>query len=268
MLKLIKLEWSKFRKNNTITLLFIFFLMFMPLALYVAKYFNDLNEMAAKFLGGGILSSPAIWSYLGYAGNWVVFFFLGVLIIYTVTIDVSTKTMRQNIIGGLSRKVYILGKFQNVILMSVFATLYYALLCVIIGSIYTENASLSKLMDNQCAIGRFFLMSLAYLNFALMLAMWFRKAGMAVFTYIAYIIGVETLLKILTKKYIVDSSIVNYFPMNAAEDLMPIPKFGELADSMTESDLFLSYPQASIATIIYLIIFAATTYFFFHKRDL
>ena len=126
ILKLLKLEWSKFRKNSVITLLFVFFALFFPLSLYFGSILDTVSEHVPMKVN--ILSAPLIWDYLGYAGNWIVFFFLGVLMIYTVTIDVQNKTMRQNIITGMTRTDYFLSKFLITLVLATVATVYYLVL--------------------------------------------------------------------------------------------------------------------------------------------
>ena len=268
MLKLLKLEWSKFRKNTVIMLLSCFFLVFFPCSLYIGRFLDNIPD----FIPGkvNIYVFPHIWDYLGYAGNWMVFFFLGVVIIYTVTIEVSNKTMRQSIINGMSRKEFLLSKLQNIIVLATLATAFYTLLSMTFGWLNTEEPTIAKMMDNEWAIARFFLMSVAYMVFALMLAFLFRKAGLAVFFYLAYMIIIEFLLKILTQQYLFSNKYVNYYPMNAAEDLMPSPlfKIAKKLPNNIDYEFLLPYGEAAVLTVIYGCIFSAITWYFFMKRDM
>ncbi len=265
--KLLKLEWSKFRKNSTISLLMIFFIIFFPASLYFGRILDNIAEHLP--MNVDIFDASLIWDYLGYAGNWIVFFFLGVLVIYTVTIDVANKTMRQNIITGLSRKDFYLSKFMIVIVLSVFATIYYFLLATVIGWINTDGASISKMMDNDAAPFRFLLMSLGYLNFALLLAFLIRKAGIAVFVYLTYGLLGEPLLKIWLQKYVTESGVVNYLPMNATEDLMPAPVLKMASDFNSKVDAYLlTYAEAGITTIVFGIIFIVLGFWVFKNKDI
>lgn len=270
VLKLLKLEWSKFRKNSVINLLALFFIFFLPLSLYFGEFFKTLSDNSPIPLKINILSAPLIWDYLGYAGNWIVFFFLGVMVIYTVTIDVTTKTMRQNIITGLSRKEYFLAKFFSINVIALVATLYYFLLAMIFGWLNTKNPSFSLLLDNEMAVPRFWLMSFAYLCFALLLAFFFRKPGIAVFVYLTYMIVGEPIMKILIKRYIMDNKFVNYLPMNVAEDLMPFPvtKMAESFGRKEVEEMLLPYGEAGILTVIWTLLIIALTYYIFNKRDI
>jgi len=267
IIKLLQLEWSKFRKNSVISLLMVFFLLFFPLSLY----FGSVLDKVADFfpMKVDILAAPLIWDYLGYAGNWIVFFFLGVMVIYTVTVDVTNKTMRQNIITGMSRTEYYLAKVSVILVLATVATLYYFLLAVIIGGLNTDGSSISEILKNDLAVPRFWLMSFAYMNFALLIAFVIRKAGVAVFIYLTYILMGEPLIKIWLQKYLSESTVMNYLPMNSVEDLMPAPVF-KMAENLTTdgSEVLLGHGQAAIATTIYAVIFIFLSYRFFLSKDM
>ncbi len=268
VIDLLKIEWFKFRKNTVITLLLCFFLLFFPCCLYFGRFLDNIPDLVPGKVN--IFTFPNIWDYLGYAGNWMVFFFLGVLIIYTVTIEVSNKTMRQSVINGMSRNTFLLAKCLNVVVLSIVATLVYALLCVTFGWINTEGVSASVMMDNDYAILRFFLMCLGYMFFALLLAFLFRKSGIAVFFYLAYVIIMEPLLKVLTRQYLFSNKYLNYFPLNSIEDLMPSPLFKIVEKLPTDIDyqFLLSYKEATFLTIIYSLLFIVCFWYLFQKRDI
>ena len=268
MVKLLKLEWSKFRKNTTIVLLLVFFALLYPSCLYFGKFLKNINNLIP--INIDIYKAPYIWEYLGYAGNWMVFFFLGVLIIYTITIDVSNKTMRQSVINGLTRTEFYLSKLLIVLVISLAATAYYTLMSFIFGWLNTDEPSIGIMLNNDWAISRFFLMSFGYMVFAMFLAFLFRKAGLAVFFYLTYVITIEPLLKLLTNQYVMSNKYVNYFPMNVVEDLMPNPlfKMAKKVPADFDYDLLLPFGEATVLTIIYCLLFLGITYYSFLKRDI
>ena len=125
-------------------------------------------------------------------------------------------------------------------------------------------------MDNQFAIGRFFLMCIGYLSFALFLAFLFRKSGIAVFFYLAYVIIMEPLLRVLTSQNLFSNKYLNYFPLNAIEDLMPFPPFKEVGGGPVGIDyeFLLTYKESTLLSIIYSAIFIFATWYLFQKRDI
>ncbi len=266
MFKLLNIEWAKFSKSNIIFLLGVFFLIFYPASMYFGKLVPDLP----MFLPGRdvFYNFPTVWEYLGYAGSWMVFFFLGVMVIYTITHEVRFKTLRQTIINGMSRQSFFFSKYLVIVIISLFATVYFMLIGALIGGI-NGGFSFGGMFENEWAIPRFFLMSLSYLTFAFFLAFMIKKSGIAVFFYLTYILVIEFFLRILHGKYL-GESLMNLYPMNVTEDLMPFP-FLKYAKFLEESEMpvsLLAYGEASLITIGYILLFVGITYFSFMRRDI
>jgi len=268
MTRLLKIEWAKFRKNNVIVLMLTFFCLFTPASLY----FTTILPTLPAFLPSkeSILQFPAVWDYVGYAGNWMTFFFLGVCAIYLVSIEINNKTLRQSIINGFSRQEYFLSKILSILLLSLFATLFYTLLCIIIGTINTEADTFKLMFENAYAIPRFFLMTFGYLSFALFLIFLIRRSGIALFLYISYGIIIEVLMRYFIIEKVSNTAITNYFPLNSFEDLMPNPafKFAESIPNEIEFDFLLTTTQASLSSLAYIALFIGLSYWSFVKRDI
>ena len=270
MKRLILLEWTKFKKNTVIQLLMLFFFLFLPACMYFVSLMPDIDLPAFLPNKKTFFQFPSIWEYLGYAGNWIVFFFIGVISIYLISIEVSNKTMRQSIINGMTRNEFFTSKLITILILSLVATLYYTLLSLSIGFFNSEDASLASAFDNDWAMGRFFLMSFAYTVFAMFLAYLFRKAGLAVFFYVSYIMIIEPLVRLYLIEKIDKASWTRYFPMNSVEDLMPLPALKYASAIPTDIDFafLLTYKQATILSLIYCALFLGISYYMFIKRDI
>jgi ABC-type transport system involved in multi-copper enzyme maturation permease subunit len=290
MLTLLKLEWYKFKSNSVINLLLGLFLLLFPILILGGK---DLFENVPPPLPSNTVfyEFPTVWDYQGYIGNWMIFFFLGFAGIFIVTSEVSFKTLRQNIIIGLTRREYFTAKVLTIIVISVIATFIYALSALLIGLANTPGADFALIVDNNWAISKFFLLAMGYLSFGLMIGFLIRKSGIAIFLYMTYIMFLEPILKFLTiglftwqwekqgilSEMLQDESpilnIVNYLPMNLIEDLHPNP-FLRLPDNFLRFNNEINYsvllPQnhAIIGSIIYIGIFIFLSYRSFMKKDI
>jgi ABC-type transport system involved in multi-copper enzyme maturation permease subunit len=267
---LLSLEFAKFRKSAVIGLLSILFAIMLPTVIFVGKEFKDVppplpsNEIFFNF--------PTVWDYLGYAGNWLVFFFLGLISVFIVVNEVSFKTFRQNIITGLTRRTYFLSKVYSIIAISLLATLYFMIIGFIIGVTHAEEFSFAEAFnDTSWAIPRFFLMTLGYTSFGLFCGFILRRSGIAVLFYLCYILMLEPILKWGVHYRYIKNESVNFYPMNSIEDLMPNPLF-RFADLIPRKDIdfsfLLNYQQATISSIIWIVIFLAVAYYTFIKRDI
>lgn len=266
---LLALEYAKFRSSAVIGLLTILFVIMMPTVIFVGKELKDVpkplpnNEIFFNF--------PTVWDYLGYAGSWLVFFFLGLISVFIVVNEVRYKTFRQNIITGLTRQTYFLAKLYSIVAISLLASFYFAFIGFVIGATHAEEFSfVEAFSDTSWAMPRFFLMTLGHTSFGLFCAFLLRRSGIAVLFYLCYILMLEPLLRVAYLKFFMNST-VNYFPLNSIEDLMPNPLF-RFADLIPRKDLdfsfLLTYQQATISSIIWIVIFLGLAYYTFLKRDI
>lgn len=271
MFNLLLLEYKKFSKNSVVQMLLWIFIIFFPTLIFIGKE-DSLTANNPLIKPGVFFQFPTVWDWLGYDGNWMVFFALGFLVVYMISIEISYKTMRQNIITGLTRWDYFLAKLNIVFLFTIIATVIYAITGFIIGWIHTAEPTWAEAMDNDWAIPRFALMSLSYLVFAMFIGFAIKNSGLAVLTYLAYGILLEPMIRWMAHGNIIDGPSKNYYPMNAAEDLMPFPLY-KISQGMSKSaensiDLLMSYNTAAIVSAIYCVIFIGLTYYIFVKRDM
>ena len=191
--------------------------------------------------------------------------------LYMITAEVGFKTMRQNIITGLSRKEYYLSKLYVALSMSIFSTLYYAIIVLTIGYFHSDPYSFTGAFENKTAILRFFLMCMGYLSFAMLLGFLLRKSGLAIFFYICYVIFIEKLIKLVVKSQIEDPDFINFLPLNSIDDLMPNPMYKIKEYSSTikfDLNLLLTDNQAMISSTIYILLFLGLSYYNVLKKDI
>ncbi len=268
--RLLKLEYYKFNKSAVIGLLTMMFLVTMPTVIFIGKEFTDVPEPLPD--NRVFFEFPTVWDYQGFIGNWLVFFFMGLIAVFMVTNEVGYKTFRQNIITGMTRKEYFLAKLYSIIAISILSALFYATICLGIGMYHTEGWTLSDAFDNSWAIPRFFLMSFGYTSFGLFVGFVMRRSGLAVLSYLTYIMLIEALLKwAIHFRLIAKNNSINFYPSNCIEDLMPLP-FYRFADLIPKKDLdfnfLLSYSEATIGTIIWTFLFLTIAYYQLIKKDI
>ncbi len=256
MLHLLQLEWKKVRHYNTFRVLCALYLLLLPSLMMIGKNFSGLPDEIGSV--ESVYMFPKIWGWLGYIGNWLVFFFLGFLAVLSVTTEFRNKTLRQNIITGVSRTQYFLSKFYFIVAISAVATLYFTLCGMLIGYFHTETIYMSKVFQEISLVPRYFLMCVSYMSFGLLLGLLIRRTGIALFLYICYVMFLELIIRWGIHFQILEHRSMLFYPMNANEDLTPIP-FLEMAENFMEKEGFsmvLTPTEAAITTIIYTIVFA------------
>jgi hypothetical protein len=108
-MNLLYLEWKKFAPYRLFQVITVLFIVLFPLMFLVGTSFKGLPSEIGSPLS--YYSFPKVWEAAAYAGNWMVFFFLGFLGVLIITNEISYKTLRQNLITGMSREEYFLEKF-------------------------------------------------------------------------------------------------------------------------------------------------------------
>jgi ABC-type transport system involved in multi-copper enzyme maturation permease subunit len=267
--KLLALEYKKFKKNSVITMLLGMYLIFHPIAIF---FIQDLELPIPGFTKESIYGFPGIWEYMAYEGSWLVFFFLGFIAVHIVTSEVSNKTLRQNIITGLSRRDFFIGKLAVVTSLAIFASIYYFICSFAIGWLSTSEPNMELALQTDFAVPKFFLMSFAYMIFGLFVGFVIRKAGLAVLAYLSYVMFLEPLIKLLHIQLYQGtvSKIVNYWPTNMMEDLTPNPfyKIAENIPSGIDYPFLLSTQEAVIGSCIYTVLFITLAWLHFKKNDI
>ncbi len=269
MKDLLLLEWKKFKSNAVVRVLGLIYILIAPLVILAGKdIFKDMPPpMPSSKL---FYEFPTVWDYQGYIGNWLVPFCLGFLAIYIITSEVSNRTMRQNILTGMTKQEFFKSKLLSVFVMAIVATILYAVSTIVIGLIFTDGVDMEILFDNNWAILRFFLLCLGYLSFALMLAFVIRRGTLSLLVYFLYVMMLEPIFMAIHVYYFKNSTR-NFWPMNSIEDLMPLPMF-KIPDYYVNKEwdfsLLLSYNQAMLMTVIYTSVFIFIAYKSFMKNDI
>ncbi|MEO1711738.1 MAG: ABC transporter permease, partial [Bacteroidota bacterium] len=134
---LLHLEWLKLKQHRGFRVLVLMYLVLLPTLILIGKRLPDLPPPLVS--AEAIYQFPGIFVYLGYEGNWLCFFLMGFLGVLFVTQEYSYKTLRQNIITGLSRRDYFLSKLYFMLTICLLATLYYTIVAFGYGLTHTPD---------------------------------------------------------------------------------------------------------------------------------
>ncbi len=266
MMHLLKLEWLKYKSNVVFQVMIILFTICMGSLILIGKEFKEVppplpdNTVFFRF--------PSVWDYQAYIGNWLVFFFIGVLVVYMTANEFRNKTLRQNIITGLTRTDLFMAKLLMGITLCLYATLVYIISSLLYGIFNTPDFAWELIFENMIMIPKFLLMSFGYVIFGLLMGILFRKSGLSMFMYLIYIMFIELILRWGVHYQLWEHKSFRYYPMNAVEDLAPNP-IGKLVENFQlPFDLFLSPQEAVITSSVYIVLFIWVTYRLFVKGNM
>ena len=264
---LLQLEWLKVKSYRAFIVLLGLYGLLLPAFMFSAK-----KMPIPKQLGGNeiLFMFPNVWLYLGYIGNWLVFFLMGFLAVQAISNETANRTLRQNIINGLSRTDFFLSKLSFLTLINIAATLYYMVWALIFGFTNTETVYISKIYENIDTSGRYFLMCMGYSSLGLFLGVLFSRSILGLFVYFSYIMFIEKIIRYLLIRKVLGSKAMLFAPANAFNDLVPppVPKILNQTIEGTDIRLFLYPTEAIITSTIYIFIFLYGAYYLLKTRDL
>ena len=165
---------------------------------------------------------PEVWHYLGYIGGYF-HYILAVIVIILICSEFNYKTVRQNIITGLSRTEWMLGKFHLMVFFALCSTLIYFLCTMAVGLINTEGTELGLMMSKAHFVFAFFIQTLVYLMLAILIGMIVRNTGIAIGIFMIYSWIIE---KVIIWK--LPDEIAQFFPLQASNDMIQWPFLNEI----------------------------------------
>jgi ABC-type transport system involved in multi-copper enzyme maturation permease subunit len=183
MLRLLKIEFDKLRYNKASRILILtYFILLVLIALFAAIKF-DIGPIQFHLADMGIFNFPYIWHFNTFVAGLLKFFLL-LVIVSMVSNEYSNKTLKQNLIDGLSKKEFILSKFYMVIAFSLISTLFIFFVSLILGLIYSSFKEPSIVFTDLEYLIAFFVKLVGFFSFGLFLGVLIRRSAFAVATMI------------------------------------------------------------------------------------
>jgi ABC-2 type transport system permease protein len=246
MKELLGIEWLKIKRYRTFWVLAGLFLLLLPLWNYEVA--NGFIKMGGGKNGINFLSTaysfPQVWGNLGFWGS-IFIMFISILVIILTTNEYTYRTHRQNVIDGWHRMQFYHAKVLLVVMLSLVATIYLFLLGLLFGG--ANSGSLNGLFTEFQQVGYFFLLSLDYLGFALFIAIWIRRSGLAIGLFLLYSMIIENILRGIINHYM-DTPLGNFLFLQSSDELLPFPLM-QMAKAMMPATATISMTTYSLVTI-------------------
>lgn len=179
MLRLLNIEYYKLKYNKASrVLIIIYFALLSLMSLFATIKFN-IGPIKFHLAELGIFNFPYIWHFNTFVASLLKFFLL-LVIVSMVANEYSNKTIKQNLIDGLSKKEFILSKFYCVIALSLISTFFVFVVSLILGFIYSSYTELTIVFSDLEFLLAFFVKLLGFFSFGLFLGMLIKRSAFAV----------------------------------------------------------------------------------------
>ena len=275
MLRLLNIEIHKLKHNRASrVLVFIYFVLLTSIALIAAIKF-DIGPVKFHLADQGIFNFPYIWHFNTYMAA-IFKFFLLLVIVSMMANEYSNKTLKQNLIDGLSKKEFVLSKFYTVILLALISTIFVFFVSLILGYSYSDFNELSIVTTDLEYLIAFFVKLVAFFSFGLFLGILVKRSAFAVGAMLVWF-WIESFTKgMLYWKFdaMVDN-VMQFFPLEAMSNLIkePFTRLGAVKTVAKQvgEDLskdFSVQPKDIVIVLVWTAIFIYASYVLLKKRDL
>lgn len=188
MLRLLSIEFHKLKYNRASkTLSIIYFGLLLSIAMVTTIKF-EFGDFKLHLADQGIFNFPYIWHFNTYMAA-ILKFFLLLVIVSMVSDEYSYKTLKQNLIDGLSKKEFILSKFYTVIAFSLISTVFVLVISLILGLMYSDYNELSIILTDLEYLVAFFTKLVGFFSMGLFFGILVKRAAFAVGTMVVWFIG-------------------------------------------------------------------------------
>lgn len=278
MLRLLNIELHKLRYNRSAKIIsIIYFVLITFIALISSIEFN-FGNFHFRVADQGIFNFPYIWHFNTYVAA-ILKLFLAIVIVSMVSNEYSYRTLKQNLIDGLSKREFVLSKFLTVLLFAAISTFFIFLVSLILGLSFSDYNELGIILSDLEYIGAYFIKLVAFFSFCLFLGVFVKRSAFALGFLIVWQI-IEWLLYGLMKwQLFKDTQIADkvsiFFPLNAMANLIkePLSRLGAIQSAATQlgENFNKDYRVGFFNVLIVLVwtaLFIYWSYAILKKRDL
>jgi ABC-type transport system involved in multi-copper enzyme maturation permease subunit len=225
MKRLLQIEFIKLWNNRSSKVLIIaYFVLLTSIALVAAIKF-DIGPIKFHLAEQGIFNFPYIWHFNTFV---TAFFklFLAIVIVSMMSNEYSNKTIKQNLIDGLSKKEFVLSKFLTVISFSLISTIFVFSVSMILGLIYSDYDEISIIFSDLEFLLAFFVKLVGFFTFCLFLGVLVKRSAFALGFLILWQVF-EGFVRGMIRWKFFDSettdAIMGFFPLNSMFNLIKEP---------------------------------------------
>lgn len=278
MLRLLDIELHKLRYSRSAKILTLtYFILITFIALFASIEF-DLGSVHFRLADQGIFNFPFIWHFNSYIAA-LLKLFLAIVIVSMMSNEYSNRTLKQNLIDGMSKKEFVLSKFYTILLFSLISTLFLFVVSLVLGYSFSDYTELSIVFSDMEYLLAYFVKITGFFAFCMFLGILIKRSAFALgFLFIWWIL--ENIANgILSWRIFTESDmaekIVQFFPLSSMSNLV-IEPFSRLnviqtAASQIGSELDKDYSVHWYQLLIVLawtFIFVFLSYALLKKRDL
>jgi ABC-type transport system involved in multi-copper enzyme maturation permease subunit len=277
MKRLLHIEFIKLWNNRASRILILsYFVLLTSIALVAAIKF-DIGPIQFHLADQGIFNFPYIWHFNTFI---TAFFklFLAIVIVSMMSNEYSNKTIKQNLIDGLSKKEFVFSKFLTVLSFALISTVFVFVVSMILGLVYSDYNEISIIFSDLEFLLAFFVKLVGFFSFCLFLGVLVKRSAFALGFLILWQVFEGFVRGMLRWKFFdseTTDAIMGFFPLNSMWNLLkePFSRLGAVQSVANQigEQIPLNYRVHGYEMLIVLgwtVLFVYLSYALLKKRDL
>lgn len=278
MLRLLSIELHKLKYNKSakvISIVYFILITFIALIASIEFKFGDFNFRIAD---QGIFNFPFIWHFNTWIAS-ILKLFLAIVIVSMMANEYSNRTLKQNLIDGLSKKEFVISKFLTVVLFSFVSTLFVFVVSLILGLVFSDYNEIGIIFSDMEYLLAYFINLVGFFSFCLFIGILVKRSAFALGFLLIWSIIEGIIYGFLKWEMFRDTNLVDnimqLFPLVSMSNLIkePFSRLGAVQSAASQlGEAFdKDYSVQFITVLIVLIwtcLFLYGSYAILKKRDL
>ena len=178
MSRLLDIEFHKFKHSKSSKVLTIIYLTIIVVLMLTGIIPITINGEKYALSDLGLFNFPLVWHLSTYFASFLKVF-IAIVIVSLTASEYSNRTLKQNLIDGLSKKELLLSKVYFTIVLAITATVIVFLASLILGLIYSDFDEPSIIFSQMGYLGGFFLAHLVFFTFCLFAGILVKRGAFA-----------------------------------------------------------------------------------------
>ncbi len=276
MIKLLRIEVKKILTYRVFWILTGLYFLFLALGILMAEFMinssiTQINtHMPIPVPKVRLYFFPDIWQNLTFfAGIRYVLIFPAIVIIILITNEFTYKTIRQNIVNGMSKSEFLVSKLGIILILSVVITVVVGIAIVILGLSNSDERTFSMVFGKSSFLLGLFVEIFSILIIAFFFGFTFRNTGVAIALFTLYVLIVEPVLYFVLKIPSLHLKGVNtYLPVNSVIRVVEYPAIPFLKKTMGFTLQDSVSVLACLIPLAYAVVLTGIVFFVMKRKDL
>ena len=278
MHRLLNIEFTKLRYSRSAKILIItYFILICFIAMIASIEFN-IGKIEFRVADQGIFNFPYIWHFNSYIAA-LLKLFLAIVIVSMMSNEYSYRTIKQNLIDGLSKKEFVLSKFLTVVSFSLISTVFLFILSLILGYSFSDFTETSIVFSDLEYLLAYFIKLTGFFAFCMFLGVLVKRSAFALGFLFVWFIFEKLLYAFLNFRVFKGTDtaekIMQFFPLESMSNLVkePFTRLNAIQAAANQLGTDLKFDYAIhwyqlLIVLVWIAIFVYLSLALLKKRDL